>query len=104
MPFDEVNRLMNRARFGVVCGRDDGAPAILTEYMLAGLPVLANAALSCGRQYILPETGMTATADGFADGIATLLARALAMDPRRTVLDRWTWPHSIEKLKSFLSR
>jgi hypothetical protein len=38
--YDEVNRLMNRAKFGVVCGRDDGAPPILTEYMLAGLPVL----------------------------------------------------------------
>ena len=48
---------MNRARFGVVCGVDDGAPAILTEYMLAGLPVLANAELRCGLQYILPETG-----------------------------------------------
>ncbi len=31
VPHDEVNRLMNRARFGVVCGRDDGAPAILTD-------------------------------------------------------------------------
>ena len=39
---------MNRARIGVVCGEEDGAPAILTEYMLAGLPVLANARLRCG--------------------------------------------------------
>mgnify|MGYP002714455482 CR=1 FL=1 len=42
VPHDEVNRQINRARVGVVCGRDDGAPAILTEYMLAGLPVLVS--------------------------------------------------------------
>jgi hypothetical protein len=38
---------MNRAKIGVVWGVDDGAPAILTEYMLAGLPVLANVNLRC---------------------------------------------------------
>ena len=102
--FDEVNRLMNAARIGVVCGIEDGAPAILTEYMLAGLPVLANAELSCGRQYILPETGITASADAFADGILTLLGRAPSMDPRKVVLERWTWPHSVEKLRQLLTR
>ncbi|WP_425228062.1 glycosyltransferase [Sphingomonas sp.] len=102
VPFAEVNRLMNRARIGVVCGRDDGAPAILTEYMLAGLPVLANAELSCGRQYILPETGALATADGFAQGIVDLLARAPAMDPRAEVLARWAWPHSVARLKTLI--
>ena len=100
--FDEVNRLMNLARIGVVCGVDDGAPAILTEYMLAGLPVLANADLSCGRQYILPDTGAVATAQSFAQGIVDLLGRAPMMDPRRVVLDRWTWPHSVARLKSLL--
>lgn len=103
VPFDEVNRLMNGARIGVVCGVDDGAPAILTEYMLAGLPVLANAELSCGRQFILPETGALATADGFAQGILDLLARAPAMTPRAEVLNRWTWPHSVARLKTLLS-
>lgn len=103
VPFAEVNRLMNAARIGVVCGVDDGAPAILTEYMLAGLPVLANAELSCGRQFILPETGMTATAQDFAGGIRTLLDRAPGMDPRRAVLDRWTWPHSVQRLRELLT-
>lgn len=102
VPFAEVNRLMNKARIGVVCGVDDGAPAILTEYMLAGLPVLANAELSCGRQFITPETGLLATADGFADGIRTLLDRASGLDPRRVALDRWTWPHSIGRLRDLL--
>ena len=98
VPFDEVNRLMNRARFGVVCGVDDGAPAILTEYMLAGLPVLANAGLSCGLQFITPETGIAAPSDRFADAIRDLREIAGTFDARAAVLERWTWPHSVAKL------
>ena len=86
----------------MVCGVDDGAPAILTEYMLAGLPVLANAELTCGLQYILPETGMTATADGFADAIMTLRATAAVYAPREIVLERWTWPSSVARLSQLI--
>jgi glycosyltransferase involved in cell wall biosynthesis len=103
VPFAEVNRLMNRARFGVVCGVDDGAPAIITEYMLAGLPVLANEQLSCGLQYILPETGRTAPADRFADAIAAMRADAHRFAPREAVLARWTWPHSVARLQALIS-
>ena len=63
----QVNALMNRARIGVVCGEDDGAPAILTEYMLAGLPVLANERLRCGLDFIRPDTGLAAPAEAFAE-------------------------------------
>lgn len=100
---DEVNRLMNAARFGVVCGRDDGAPAILTEYMLAGLPVLATADLACGRQYILPETGMLASPDDFADAILTMRDAAEHYDPRAAVLARWTWPHTVARFGAILA-
>ena len=103
VPFDEVNRLMNRAKFGVVCGVDDGAPAVLTEYMLAGLPVLANEALSCGLQFINDRTGMTASAEGFAEAIADLRTRAHTFAARDEVLTRWTWPHSAEKLTELIS-
>jgi len=96
--FDEVNRHMNRARIGVVCGVDDGAPAILTEYMLAGLPVLANRDLSCGLQFIRPETGRTATAETFGAAALEMLGELDAFRPRETVLERWTWPHSIHSL------
>lgn len=97
--FEEVNRLMNRAKFGVVCGRNDGAPAILTEYMLAGLPVLANAELSCGRQFILPETGRCAAAGDFASAIMAMRDGYEGFKPREAVLARWTWPHSVERLR-----
>lgn len=102
VPFSEVNRLMNLARMGVVCGVDDGAPAILTEYMLAGLPVLANAELSCGLQYITPQTGRVATAQSFHEGIAAMLESLHSFSPRDVVKDKWTWPHSIEKLRKLL--
>ena len=103
VPFAEVNRLMNAARFGVVCGRDDGAPAILTEYMLAGLPVLANAELACGREFILPETGMLARAEAFADGIMAMRERVGTFRPREAVLRRWTWPHTIARFQAVLA-
>jgi glycosyltransferase involved in cell wall biosynthesis len=102
VPYPEVNRLMNRARIGVVCGKDDGAPAILTEYMLAGLPVLANDALVCGLQYITPLTGRTAAADKFADTILEMLANLGDFAPREQVLAHWTWPHSVVKLAVLL--
>jgi glycosyltransferase involved in cell wall biosynthesis len=102
VPFHDVNRLMNQSRIGVVCGEDDGAPAILTEYMLAGIPVLANSALSCGLQYITPQTGRTASADDFHEGICDLLKRADTLRPRAVVLANWTWPHSIRRLRQLI--
>ncbi|WP_235935589.1 glycosyltransferase family 4 protein [Devosia aurantiaca] len=98
----EVNRLMNAARVGVVCGVNDGAPAILTEYMLAGLPVVANSALRCGLQYILPETGLAVPGDKFESGIIEALERS-DFAPRQAVLDFWTWPHSITKLAELIA-
>lgn len=100
----EVNRLINRARIGVVCGLNDGAPAILTEYMLAGLPVLANADLCCGLHYIRPDTGRTATAANFAQAILDMLADTSIYQPRKAVLANWTWPHSTKRLAALVER
>ena len=99
---DGVNRAINRARVGVVCGVNDGAPAILTEYMLAGLPVLANDRLVCGLQYIRPDTGLSAPEGRFAEGLEELLRRAPALDPRPVVQANWTWPHSVRRLAGLL--
>jgi glycosyltransferase involved in cell wall biosynthesis len=104
VPFAEVNRLMNQARIGVVCGINDGAPAILTEYMLAGIPVLANSKLSCGLQYITPQTGRTASAEDFHQGIEDMLGQLDTFHPREVVLANWTWPHSVQKLKRLIDK
>lgn len=99
----EVNLLMNQARVGVVCGSDDGAPAILTEYMLAGLPVVANAELRCGLHYILPQTGIIAPPGNFEAGIIEALSRT-DFSPRQAVIDRWAWPHSIGRLADLIGK
>ena len=100
----QVNALMNRARIGVVCGEDDGAPAILTEYMLAGLPVLANERLRCGLDFIRPETGLAAPAGAFDKAILALLARAPSMAPRDVVLENWVWERTIERFASYVDQ
>ena len=96
VPYSDVNKLMNRARIGLVCGANDGAPAILTEYMLAGLPVLANADLACGLQYIRPDTGRIANAAEFATVIAEMLRDTSVFAPREAVLQNWVWQRSIQ--------
>lgn len=98
----EVNELINRARVGVVCGVDDGAPAILTEYMLAGLPVLANAGLVCGRQYIRDDTGLLASEADFAVALDRLIKTAADYAPRTVVQRNWTWPHSMRRLNALI--
>lgn len=100
VPFVDVNRLMNSAKIGVVCGINDGAPAILTEYMLAGLPVLANSALRCGLQYITPQTGRIATSGTFHEAILDMLATLPTFSPRQAVLNNWTWQQSVRKLQA----
>ncbi|WP_082666238.1 glycosyltransferase [Aureimonas sp. AU4] len=102
VPFDEVNRLMNQARIGVVCGVDDGAPAILTEYMLAGLPVLANERLACGLQFVTPGTGRTAPAERFGEVLVEMLDTLGEFRPRGIARSRWTWPHTVERFRSLL--
>ena len=102
--YPEVNALMNRARIGVVCGEADGAPAILTEYMLAGLPVLANEALCCGLQFITPDTGLAVPAADFHTGILSLLERASGMRPRDVVLEHWAWERTIARFSDVVER
>jgi len=102
--FGEVNALMNKARLGVVCGVDDGAPAIITEYMLAGLPVLANADLRCGLQYITPKTGQAWSAEHFHEGLSHMLANLSTFTPRDIAIRNWTWPNSICRLKAAIDR
>ena len=98
VPFARVNELINRARIGIVAGIDDGAPAIITEYMLAGVPVLANEALTCGLQYLCPRTGRSASARDFADAIQAMLDDLSAFDPRPVALARAAWPVSVGQL------
>jgi glycosyltransferase involved in cell wall biosynthesis len=101
--FAEVNRCINQARVGIVAGAEDGCPAILTEYMLADVPVLANADLCCGLRFIAPETGWAAPPHAFADGIHRALEECKGIRPRSYAIERWGFPTSVRKLEAMLS-
>ena len=98
----QVNELMNKARIGIVAGVNDGCPAVITEYMLAGLPVVANANLRCGTRYITPETGVLAKPETFHEAIGEVLARRDEFTPRTYAMEHWTWPVSVSRLKRTL--
>lgn len=83
---------------------NDGARAILTEYMLAGLSVLANAELACGLHYIQPATGRTAPAANFGAAIADMLADLSPFTPRQVFRHNWTWPQSVACLRPLIER
>jgi glycosyltransferase involved in cell wall biosynthesis len=100
--FAEVNRLMNLARIGVVCGIHDGAPAILTEYMLAGLPVLANSRLTWGLQFITPATGRAAQEEHFHVVLDEMLADLDSFRARETVLRNWSWPRTAKRFATLV--
>jgi glycosyltransferase involved in cell wall biosynthesis len=100
--FADVNCLMNQARVGVVAGAEDGCPAVLTEYMLAGLPVLANGDLCCGLRFITPETGWIAGPNEFAGGILKALDKCASLQPRQYAMERWGWPASVRRFERML--
>ena len=61
--------------------------------------MLANADLTCGLQYITPETGLAAPeGPAFAAALRRLIDTADRYDPRPVALDRWGWPASIARL------
>lgn len=102
--FAEVNRLMNLAKIGIVASENDGCPAILTEYMLSDLPVLANSALCCGLRFIDPRSGLVASADAFPDAIAHMLDHLSDYTPRAHVQSHYTWDHSVRQFATALAR
>jgi len=103
VPFAEINRLMNRAKIGVVAGINDGCPAILTEYMLAGLPVLANGDLCCGLRFITPQTGLSVSSAVFDQGITYMLDHLSEFDPRPYAIEHCGWPTSVQQFADMLN-
>ena len=102
--FAEINCHMNRAKVGVVAGINDGCPAILSEYMLAGLPVLANDQLCCGLRFITPQTGIAAPPDAFHIGIEALLDHWQTYQPRQCAIERWGWRASVAQLRGMIEK
>lgn len=102
--YDKVNKYMNKARVGIVAGTEDGCPAIISEYMLAGLPVLANAELYCGLRFITPETGWVYTPENFSEGIVRALNEYQNIRPRQFAIEQCGWPTSVRRFAALLTK
>lgn len=100
----KVNEYINQGRVGIVAGVEDGCPAIISEYMLAGIPVLANAGLCCGLRLVKPETGWVYPEEYFADGILRALNECNHINPRPFALEHCGWPASVRQLEALLHR
>ncbi|MDT1064622.1 hypothetical protein RM190_22385 [Paracoccus sp. CPCC 101403] len=75
----------------------------MTEYQLAGLPVLANARLCCGLEFVPPEGGLIAEkGEEFAASLDHLLRHHFEYNPREAALKRWGWRPSIALLAASL--
>lgn len=100
--FAEVNACINQARIGVVAGVEDGCPGVITEYMLAGLPVLMNAEIRCGSRFLTPETGWLAHARDFPLAIQMALDAYGELDPRSYAIEHWGWKASVRRFEAML--
>ncbi len=80
---EELNRVINECRVGFVPSVLDAAPRVIMEYLAAGVPVLLNAAVLGGRDYITPETGLLATVHEFSAAARQLLAGSNSLNPRK---------------------
>ena len=97
VPKEEVNRLMNQCRMGVMCAEDDAAPRVILEYMAADLPVLVNKKLLAGARYVGPEAGMVVPPEKFAHGIRSILQNLDRYQPRRYYLEHFSKPKVVER-------
>lgn len=66
---EEVNRIMNQSKFGIICSEVSDSPRVLVEYLAAGIPVLCNKNLMDYSYYINNDTGAAFYPKDFADGI-----------------------------------
>jgi glycosyltransferase involved in cell wall biosynthesis len=101
---DELNRRMNQARIGFVPNLLDAAPRVILEFMAAGVPVLLNAAILGGRDYITPQTGVLASEVEFPTVIRRILGGELPLDPRAGFLNNFQPVKAANHLGTVLSR
>jgi glycosyltransferase involved in cell wall biosynthesis len=103
-PREQLNLVMNQARIGFVPNLLDAAPRVIQEFMAAGVPVLLNAAILGGRDYITPETGVLAAESEFVGAVHGILAGELPLDPRAGFMLNFRPEKAADHLASVLAR
>ena len=79
---DELNLVMNQSRVGFVPNLMDAAPRVILEFMSAGVPVLLNADILGGRDYITPRTGVLAKESEFPEVARRMCGGEISLDAR----------------------
>jgi glycosyltransferase involved in cell wall biosynthesis len=87
---EEVNRLINQSRIGVICDQFDAVPRAMLEYMAADVPLLVNAEMQAGIRYVGPRAGMLISPSRFHEGITELLDRLDVFRPREHLLENYS--------------
>jgi glycosyltransferase involved in cell wall biosynthesis len=90
VPPEQVNRLINESRIGVICDRYDAVPRAMLEYMAADVPVLVNAEMLAGIRYVGPKAGLLIAPSRFHEGIGELLDRLDSFRPREHLLEHYS--------------
>lgn len=101
---DEVNRLVNQSRLGVMCSELDAAPRAILEYLAADVPVLVNAKLLAGARYVGPRAGLIKPPEEFHLGLAELLAHLPDYSPRAHLLEHYSFEKVMTKFLGILQQ
>ncbi len=88
---EQVNRIINQSRMGVMCSTLDAAPRAILEYMAADVPVLVNAQLWAGCRYVIPGTGLVCPPESFHEGILEILDHPERFSPRSSYLKQFSF-------------
>ncbi len=101
-PKEEVNRLINQSKVGVMCSELDAAPRAILEYMAADVPVLVNAKLLAGARYVGPSAGLIKPPEEFHLGLAELLDHLQSYSPRAYLLKHYSFEKVMRKFIGIL--
>jgi glycosyltransferase involved in cell wall biosynthesis len=97
VPKEEVNRIVNQSKIGVLCAKQDAVPRAILEYMAADVPVLVNAELFAGARYVGPQAGLVKSPADFHLGIAEMLDNLSSFSPRAYFLEHYSKTKTLAK-------
>lgn len=97
VPKSDVNRYVNESRIGVMCSERDTAPRALLEYLATDIPVVVNARLRAGLQYVGSEAGVVSEPESFHEGIAHVLDNLDSYTPREYLLKHFSARRAVQR-------
>lgn len=99
-----LNRIMNQSRAGFVPSLQDASPRVILEYIAAGVPLILNANIFGGRDYITPETGILAREDQMPAAVRQVTSGKQSFNPRRIFDERFSPTQAAKYFGTLLDR